>query len=347
MTARDKNLMKTDSPASYHDFRRSVVGCQLTFQLGLDHGLTAEQCLRGTGLTVAMLEDSNAEIRMDQEIELTRNVAAALRHVPAIGLDAGLRYSLSSFGIWGFALLASSTMRAALDVAMRYHALAMAFSPVVARVVEGELRMVYGEAETPEDLRAFCAERQLGVTVRVTRELTGKHMPLRDLRLRMPRPGHAARIAEVCGVMPAFEAADNSFALDAHWLDTPIVFGNPIVARQVEDQCRALLESRRRRDGMAAKVRDAILHAPTRIPSMDAIASGLCMTVRTLRRKLDDEQTSYRELVEEVRQTLAHELLKKAGMKMEEVAERLGYSDATSFAHAFRRWKGRAPSEFR
>jgi AraC-like DNA-binding protein len=71
------------------------------------------------------------------------------------------------------------------------------------------------------------------------------------------------------------------------------------------------------------------------------------VTARTLRRRLDDEGTSYRELVEEVRQTLAQELLKTAGMKMEEVAERLGYSDATSFAHAFRRWKGRSPSELR
>ncbi|MGQ0587636.1 MAG: AraC family transcriptional regulator [Gammaproteobacteria bacterium] len=340
--------MKTDSPGtSYHDFRRSLAGCQLTVQLGLDHGLTLEQCLHGSGITADMLQDPAADISLDQEIVLTRNVVTPLRQVPALGVEAGLRYSLSTFGIWGFALLASSTIRAALDVATRYHALAMSFNPVTLQALNGNLRLLYADADTPEDLRTFSTERSLACTVRITRELAGKAMPMNDLRLRASRPAHAARLEEVFGVMPQFDAHDNSFAIDGPWLDTPIVFGNPIVARQVEDQCRALVESRRQRDGMALRVRDAILHNPTRIPSMDAIAGELCMTVRTLRRKLEAERTSYRELVEEVRQTLAQALLKQAGMKMEEVAERLGYSDATSFAHAFRRWKGRAPSEFR
>jgi AraC-like DNA-binding protein len=350
MTAGDKNLMQTDSQTvhtSYHDFRRSLTGCQLTVQLGLEHGLTLQQCLSGSGITAGMLEDPAAEISLAQEIDLTRNVVTPLRHLPALGVEAGLRYSLSSFGIWGFALLASSSIRAALDVATRYHALAMSFNPIALQTMDGAMRLVYADKDSPKDLRSFSAERALAVTVRLTRELAGKAMPMRDLRLRTSRPPYAARLEQVFGVMPQFGAADNSFAIDGPWLDTPIVFGNAIVAKQVEDQCRELLERRRHREGMARKVRDLIVRSPMSIPSMEAIAGELCMTGRTLRRKLDDEHTSYRELVEEVRQTLAQELLKTAGMKMEEVAERLGYSDATSFAHAFRRWKGRAPSEFR
>ena len=350
MTAGDKKLMKTDSQtvrASYHGFRRGTQGCRLTLQLALEHGLTVDQILRGTGLTEAALEPADGEVRMEQEIRLTRNVVGPLRHVPALGLEAGLRYSLSTFGIWGFALLASTRFRDALDVAMRYHALTWAFSPVTVQSVEGQMRMVFGDTDIPEDLRPFCAERGIASVVRITRELAGKPMPMKGLRVRAPRPAHAERFAQVCGGMPQFDAPDNSFVIDDEWLDTSIVFGNSVVARQVEDQCRILLESRRQRDGVARQVRDAILHNPTSIPSMEAIAGQLHVTARTLRRRLDDEGTSYRELVEEVRQTLAQELLKTAGMKMEEVAERLGYSDATSFAHAFRRWKGRSPSELR
>lgn len=339
--------MKSDSTLSYHDFSRSAVGAQLMLQFGLDHGLTADQILAGTGLTAEDLKQEQTEIRMTQEIELTCNLVRALRHVPAVGLEAGLRYSLSTFGIWGFALLASSTVRAAMDVAMRYHGLALSFSPVSVRQINGETRLYSDDFDTPEELRAFCAERQLASTARVTRELTGKPTVMHGLRLKMARPAHAERFVEVCGVMPQFGAADNSWVITPEWLNTPIVFGNPVVASQVENQCRALLEQRRHRDGLASRVRDAILHNPTSIPSMEAIAETLCMTTRTLRRKLDQEQTSYRELVEEVRQTLAQEMLKKAGMKMEEVAERLGYSDATSFSHAFRRWTGRSPSELR
>lgn len=347
MTARDKNLMKSDSPVSYHDFSRSAVGAQLTFQFGLDQGLKAEEILRGTELTVDSLKQASTEIRMHQEIELTRNVVRGVGHVPAAGLEAGLRYSLSTFGIWGFALLSSTTIRAAMDVAMRYHALALAFSPVSVWRIDGEDRLFSDYVDTPEDLRLFCAERQLACTARIIRELTGKPAIMHGLRLRMARPAYVARFVEVCGVMPQFDAVDDSWVITSELLDTPIVFGNPIVATQVEDQCRALLEKLRHREGVASQVRDAILHSPTSIPSMEAIAGTLHMTTRTLRRKLDQERTSYRELVEEVRQTLAQEMLRKAGMKMEEVAERLGYSDATSFSHAFRRWTGRSPSELR
>jgi AraC-like DNA-binding protein len=316
-------------------------------QLGRDHGLSLDQSLSGTGIAPETLKDPAAEIRLEQEIELTRNVVGALKHVPALGLDAGLRYSLSTFGIYGFAILSSSTIRGALDVAMRYHALAMAFCRLSLRERDGELRMLVDDSEVPEDLRNFSVERSLASQARIWREVIGVAAPMAALRLRAPPPPYAARMAEIFGVMPRFDAEENSYAIDQARLDQPIAFGNPLVAQQVEKECKALLERRRQRKGLAEKVRDIILHEPKRIPALDAVAAKLCMTTRTLRRHLVTEGTSYRELVEEVRQTLAQELLTRGRLKMEEVAERLGYSDATSFAHAFRRWKGQTPREYR
>ena len=71
------------------------------------------------------------------------------------------------------------------------------------------------------------------------------------------------------------------------------------------------------------------------------------MNSRTLRRKLDAEQTSYREIVAEVRMQLAIEYLRKTRMTNEEIAARLGYSDASNFRHAFKRWTSRHPSDHR
>jgi AraC-like DNA-binding protein len=190
-------------------------------------------------------------------------------------------------------------------------------------------------------------ERSLASQARIWREVIGVAAPMADLRLRVSRPPHEARMTEVFGVTPRFDAVENSYAIDPARLDQPITFGNPLVAQQVEKECKALLERRRHRKGLAEKVRDIILHEPRSIPALDAVAARLCMTTRTLRRHLVTESTSYRELVDEVRQTLAHELLTRGRLKMEEVAERLGYADATSFSHAFRRWKGHAPSEVR
>lgn len=332
---------------SFRDIFRPVVSAQLMVQLGLDYGLALEQCLEGTGISAATLQDSEAQIRTDQEVQLTRNLVTRLPHVPALGLEAGLRYSVSSFGLWGFAIMSSKTVRDALGVAMRYHGLTYEFSRVYVRDSGGVMRVVFDDAETPDDLKVFCLERSLGSTSRIRRELTGLEQPMSGLRLRMARPAYAARLAKVCGVVPEFDAPDNSYEIDRARLDLPIAFGNSMVARQVEENCKALLERRRHREGFAAKVRAAVLKAPGQVPALDAVAASLGMTTRTLRRRLEDEHTSYRELVEEVRRTLAQELLAGGRMKMEEVAERLGYSDATSFAHAFRRWKGHSPSELR
>jgi AraC-like DNA-binding protein len=64
---------------------------------------------------------------------------------------------------------------------------------------------------------------------------------------------------------------------------------------------------------------------------------------RTLRRHLDAEGTSFRALSDEVRSTIAIELLTGAGMTIEESAARLGYHDAARFTRAFKRWTGRTP----
>lgn len=69
--------------------------------------------------------------------------------------------------------------------------------------------------------------------------------------------------------------------------------------------------------------------------------------VRTLRRRLAGEGVAYEGLVDEVRSTLAEELLKVTSLSLEEVAQRLGYSEPPAFTRAFRRWHGMPPSVYR
>jgi AraC-like DNA-binding protein len=83
------------------------------------------------------------------------------------------------------------------------------------------------------------------------------------------------------------------------------------------------------------------------MPTMSEISSDLNMSERTLRRKLIKLNTSFSELRDHVRSNLAKELLIDSNHSTEDVAERLGYSDAANFRHAFKRWHGEPPSFFR
>jgi AraC-like DNA-binding protein len=80
---------------------------------------------------------------------------------------------------------------------------------------------------------------------------------------------------------------------------------------------------------------------------MEQIAAEMRITSRTLRRHLTAEGVTFRALLEEVRSTMATELMTTASLTHEEIADRLGYADVTTFIEAFRRWKGMPPSEFR
>ncbi len=79
--------------------------------------------------------------------------------------------------------------------------------------------------------------------------------------------------------------------------------------------------------------------------SQDAVAAALGFSVATLRRRLTDEQTSFRDIVSEVRLSDAKALLQR-GHSVSQVAESLDYSDIRAFNRAFKRWTGKTPAAF-
>ncbi|WP_051178296.1 helix-turn-helix transcriptional regulator [Nocardia concava] len=78
------------------------------------------------------------------------------------------------------------------------------------------------------------------------------------------------------------------------------------------------------------------------MPTLTEMARELAMSERTLHRRLAEEGTTFRAVVDQTRQLLAEELLAQ-GLTVEAVSRRLGYSDTAAFSHAYRRWHGRPP----
>jgi len=99
--------------------------------------------------------------------------------------------------------------------------------------------------------------------------------------------------------------------------------------------------------GIAGQVRRLILGPLGLVASIEDVARHLAMAPRSLRRRLEEEHTSFRDVVEAERRQLAIQLLESTEMKLDEMALQLGYSDTASFTRAFRRWFDRAPGEYR
>src|SRR5690606_15579388 len=140
-----------------------------------------------------------------------------------------------------------------------------------------------------------------------------------------------------------FGAAANVAIFDRMQMERPLTQANEPARLMAMEQCRRLLDARKARGGLAHSVRSRLVTASARMPTMHNVANDLCMTSRALRRRLVDEGTSFAELRDEVRQTLADERLNGQRLSVAQVAERLGYAEPASFVNAFKRWHGTTP----
>lgn len=329
------------------EVRRPIVSAQLLTRLAAERGLGLDACLRGTDLTPAALGDPATEITGEQEIQLIRNLVRGLGPTPGLGLDAGLRYHLSTHGILGYALLSSPTFRSAAEIAVRYLDLSYAFARIRLERQNDDLLVIIDDSALPEDLRQFLVERDFAAWANAAWEMRPGGFPGKSAQFRFPRPPYAWRFDKLCGVRPRFDAPLNAVLLAAKDLDAPLPQANPAMARLCEEQCRQLVARRQVRAGLAGQIRDRLLHSPATMPALDAVAAELHLSTRSLRRRLAEEGTSFRALIDEVRQTLAEEMLLSAHMKLAEVAARLGYTEPAAFVTAFKRWKGMSPSAYR
>lgn len=310
------------------------------------HGLDAATCLSGTGLTSEELADPDTEVYASQELTIIRNLIGRLGDQPGLGMETGSRYNLADTGILGYALLASPTFGDAIDVACRYVALTASYLCLVGpELTNTEAVIAFDDAQIPRDVRRFLLERDFAILLRILPFLLGaSHSPLTvrvefaDLRL----PTDMVEIENLT-VMVA-KTSRNALIIPADLVNQPMPAADPQAAAICVRQCEDLLNRRRARRGISAAVRMRMIQDSTQIPSMATIAKELCITERTLHRRLAAEGTGYRALLDEVRTTLAAELL-NSGLTVEETARRLGYSESAAFTRAHTRWNGHPPSK--
>ena len=331
------------------DFRRNVATARVLTQLGLDHGVPIDHTLRHTGISRALLDDPLATIEAHQEIQVIRNLIHDLPHVPTLGLQAGTRYHLTTYGLWGYAVLASSTLGDMISMASRM--INQTFSLTVNRVEhrDGMVVSTFLVDHLPPDVRQFVMDRDRAAVITLQREILGTPLPYLGLHMRRPEP--APEVAEaytsLFGQRPQFGQSSDCGLLDNALMRETVPPAASHTLALCEQMCRKLVDSRHPRTGTAAVVRDRLLRVPGHIPDMEQIAAEMAITSRTLRRHLTAEGVTFRALLEEVRTTLAEEMMRTAAMTHGEIAERLGYADVTTFIEAFRRWKGMAPTAFR
>ena len=196
-------------------------------------------------------------------------------------------------------------------------------------------------------LHKFIVELYCGILTSVFRDIMGLSFGPREFHVTFAPDDRLPPCPEVFGCPVVFCQPENRFLFDATWLEGRPELGNKITYLSVLKLCDRLMEEFQLRTGLVGKVREVLLLNLARRRSLDDVARDLHLSTRTLRRKLRTENTTFREILDKLRMQMATKYLSDTDLTIDEIAFALGFSDAASFGHAFRRWTKRAPNELR
>jgi AraC-like DNA-binding protein len=325
---------------------RSPAGIRYAVAVARDAGASLDRLLTGTGLSEAELMVAGYRIDQDAEFILTENLVREMGDAVAAGIAVGSRGTVGDLGIWGYVLISSATIAEALSVAVAYISLSPTLSaPEPIRSPDGTAVLLRYE-HLPVDLRDYYAARDLSALPLLLRTAGLRETTL-TLETRFVAEQGQCLAAAVHPIPVETGAAQHRIRVPDGGMFARLPTADPVTRAACARECERLVHVRAHRPTLSAAIRSRFAQTPDAMPGIDELAAELHMSPRTLRRQLEHEATSYRELRKDVSQTLAAELLGVVGLSVNEVARRLGYSDATAFSHAFRRWTGEPASGLR
>ena len=323
----------------------SRISAMAAIPLVLDEmGFVASEVLAEAGVDARLFSNPNNLIRDELVASLlSRCVARTGRE--DFALRVGQLGRLDSLGLVGALASAAPDVGAALRAISRFLGLNDGAS-IVSLSEQGALAALHYAIY--EDVESTCEIYQMvsAVAWNVLRELCGPEWVAHEVQLPCRRPRDVRPFRDYFRAPLRFDSKAMALVFPRHWLDQPLRSADPALyatlsaqAATFEAHASADLPSQVRR-----VVRNLLLESKG---SIEDVARRFSMHRRTLDRHLDASGSSFRALADTVRFEVARQLLRDTQMSVSEIAASLHYGDASAFAHAFRRWSGNTPSQWR
>lgn len=305
-------------------------------------GIDAEEVLAAAGLPEQALDDASSRIPYAAVLRLLAECAAQTC-TPHFGLLAGQAWRLQDLGLLGELMRHAPTVGDALRTMVACQQLnALGGAPVL--LEQGDTvelgYVVYHPSPGPLDA---VFDTALAAGVQLMRALVGPRWHPRRVGLPRAAPADAEPYARHFGCPVRFDAERAAFVFAASTMSRAIA--------GADAQRWRALQSEMRRHGHAQLVPALYRTVRTLLAqgaaNRQATAQQLALHRRTFNRRLQAQGTSFRAILDEVRHEAARQLLRDTALPVIDVAAALGYAEASSFNHAFRRWSGQTPTAWR
>ncbi len=312
------------------------------------NGVNSVVLLKGTEIPPHELNNRDYKVNKDQIVTFYRNVLAL--RIPVISILLGESIKVNNYGLYGCTLLCCKGLRSTLEYSIRYHNLTTKTVSMSLHVDEksGYSSFRFEDLLLANDLTKFNIELQCAIVLSLVREcLNSKAFVFDELTFTFDKPKNYQLYEEHFQCPISYDSPYNEFVLtnDKLLLATPR--SNPFAMPLLLDKCDMVLNSIAAKNEFLITVNQWVAANMHKALCAEDLANYLCITQRTLRRKLSAQGTSFRCIIQEFRCEAAKKLILETRLTIEDIGYSIGFSDVSNFRAAFKKWTGQTPSSMR
>lgn len=307
-------------------------------------GVEIALLFREAGIDTALLQHPEARISSS---EFSRLLHGVMRRTEDefIGLGRGAKSKPGTFSMMAHAVINCPSLEKAIQRSAQFYRLVDL--PLELRLEQGatESRLVL-QASSPE--HGNILEAIIFISLRFWSWLTGRNLEPLAIELDFPEPPQASEFRSIFSATVSYDCARNVIVFPSSWLPLPLVQNPLSLSKFLKDSLALIIVGNRQSIGLPEQIRAIISKGyGNAFPDFSQVCEKLSMTPQTLRRRLKEESTSYQAIKDSIRQDAACYYLGKEELSIDEIALMMGFSEASSFHRAFKKWTGQTPAGWR
>jgi AraC-like DNA-binding protein len=301
--------------------------------------------LGGYGLDTECLEDASRRIPLsDYDSMLER--AGELAGDEHVGIHIGEFIKPAHYGVLGYSVMSCKTALEVFERHMRYEHLVSSRAISTYHFEGDQIRLTWDTRGV--QVGRHVAEENLTAVLTYLRWITGQVPKTTRISFVHAAPADLSEHERVFACPIEFGRPDVEVVFPASYTELPIIQHDPVMQKMMDAYAEKMLAELSDGNSLLGEVRSLMVEAlDGGGVSLETIAEKLSVTPRTLQRRLSDQGTSFKNVLDEVRKGLALSYITQPFIDLAELGYLLGFSDQTAFQRAFKKWTGTTPGKYK
>lgn len=320
---------------------------RLAAERAVQAGIDIDALFSKAGIPITVMNDPSVRVAVRNQIQFLNLVADALKD-NLLGFHIAQEFDLRELGSFYYVMASSERLGDAIARESHYSSivnegLRISYQRTSLFIIDFE----YVGVERHHDRHEM--EFWITCTLRKSRFFTNRELVPSAVSFVHRHEGDLSEMERYFACNLNFGGSADQLSFELQAADLPLVTADPYLNRfLVEDYEKAIARRPSRNNPLRIRVENAITpRLPHGTANIGNIARDLGMSPRTLSRRLAEEGLTFSMVLDELRAVLAKRYLQNSELSISQITWLLGYTEASSFVHAFQRWAGMSPTDAR